>query len=69
MSCVKEGDMQVNINHQTKSITFGSALVVALKEEIENGPYIQVIAFFVYYLQQSFKDFKSKIYIVYPNTP
>lgn len=41
VSCVKEGDMQVNINHQSKSISFGSALVVALKEEVADGPYIQ----------------------------
>ena len=42
VSCVKDGDMQVAINHQTKSVSFGSALVVALKEEVADGPYIQV---------------------------
>lgn len=39
---VKKGDMQISINHQSKSLTFGSALVVALKEEVADGPYIQV---------------------------
>jgi len=42
VSCVKEGDMQININHQIRSISFGSALVVALKEEVAEGPFIQV---------------------------
>ncbi|XP_057307108.1 eukaryotic translation initiation factor 3 subunit A-like [Hydractinia symbiolongicarpus] len=40
---VKKGDMQISINHQSKSLTFGSALVVALKEEVADGPYIQAM--------------------------
>merc|ERR1712157_562656 len=43
VGCVKQGDMQININHQTKAISFGSALVVALKEEVAVGPYIQAM--------------------------
>lgn len=42
VSCVKDGDLQITINHQTRAVSFGSALVVALKEEMADGPYIQV---------------------------
>jgi len=43
VSCVKDGDLQITINHQTRAVSFGSALVVALKEEIADGPYIQAM--------------------------
>merc|ERR1712080_265694 len=43
VSCVKDDDMQITINHQTKAVSFGSALVVALKEEVADGPYIQAM--------------------------
>ena len=42
VNCVKENDMQIYINHQKDSISFGSALMVALREEVPNGPHIQV---------------------------
>ena len=35
--------MQITINHQSKSISFGSVLMVALKEEVAEAPFIQVI--------------------------
>ncbi|XP_047128907.1 eukaryotic translation initiation factor 3 subunit A isoform X1 [Hydra vulgaris] len=41
VNCVKENDMQIYINHQKDSISFGSALMVALREEVPNGPHIQ----------------------------
>lgn len=45
VNCVKQCDMQININHQTKAISFGSVLMVALKEEVAEGPFIQVFTF------------------------
>ena len=35
--------MQITVNHQTKAVAFGSALVVAMKEEVADGPYIQAM--------------------------
>jgi len=43
VNCVKQCDMQININHQTKAISFGSVLMVALKEEVAEGPFIQAM--------------------------
>ena len=42
VSAVKEDDLQISIKHQTNSLSFGSTLQVALKEEVPDGPYIQV---------------------------
>merc|ERR1712142_527213 len=43
VSCVKNDDMQITVNHQTKAVAFGSALVVAMKEEVADRPYIQAM--------------------------
>jgi len=40
---VKDGTIQVTLDHRQKSISFGSALVVAMKEEIPEGPHIQAM--------------------------
>lgn len=41
VSSAKHLDLQVRINHRTNSLSFGTDLVLAQKEDIPEGPYIQ----------------------------
>lgn len=38
---VKEKDLQLSIDHRQQYVTFGSTLVVAMREDVAEGPFIQ----------------------------